>query len=361
MKRGIRLVVNSLFLLAGCIAVAVLAFQIRRQAQEAEPEPLAGFDVFCEAEEISALFPAGDSLWVGGRDGVKRLDILTGEVLGYVAEDLELIYAAEIVQTADGAVWVGHNAGVTMFAPDGSREDFGEPDLTGGRVNALLCVEDRLWVGTMEGASLLERKDEGWKVTEKYTKENGLLSDTVNVLAGQEGELWFGSYLDNRPGGISILTDHGWQYLTVEEGLAHPYLNAILPMEDKILAASGQLTAGGLNRIERRERGYQVTDTYGMEDGIPGEKVRWLYLDSSGYLWITTENDGVILTKGTELAHPIEGVVLTWEQGLSDNEIKRVVEMGDYYFLAGRYGLTRIEKQAITTLMEGEDHGQSER
>lgn len=228
-------------------------------------------------------------------------------------------------------------------------------------MNGLLCVGECLWVGTMEGASLLEAKDGTWTVTEKYTKENGLLSNTVNVLAAQQGEIWFGSYLDNRPGGISILTEHGWQYLTVEQGLAHPYINAILPTEDGIWAASGQLTAGGLNRIQGQEGKYQVTDVFGMADGIPGEKVRWLYLDSNGYLWITTENDGLILTEGTDLTHPIEGVTLTWEQGLSDNEIKCIVEMGDYYFLAGRYGLTRIEKQAIVTLMEGEKYGQSER
>ena len=43
-------------------------------------------------EEISALYLAEDSLWVGGRDGVKRLDPETGQVIDYVAEDLELIY-----------------------------------------------------------------------------------------------------------------------------------------------------------------------------------------------------------------------------------------------------------------------------
>lgn len=132
-------------------------------------------------------------------------------------------------------------------------------------------------------------------------------------------------------------------------------------MGDKVLAACGQLMAGGLNRIERTEEGFSVTDTYGAADSIPGAKVRWLYLDTAGYLWITTESDGLIITEGTELTHPIDGVVLTWEQGLADNEIKSIAEMGDYYFLAGKYGLTRIEKQAVAALMEGVDDGQGER
>ncbi len=361
MKKGIRWSINGIYVLFGCILVIGLVIYVRRQAKESEAAPLAGFEVFCGGEEISALLPVDGCLWVGGRDGVKRLDIRTGEVLDYVAEDLELIYAAEMIRDADGAVWIGHNTGVTMLTADGRRMDFKAPELTGGRVNTLLCVGDQLWVGTMEGASLLEKHNGTWAVTEKYTKENGLIANPVNVLACREGELWFGSYLDNDPGGISIRTFDGWQYLTVEEGLAHPYINAILPLEEKILVACGQLTAGGLNQIEAMADGFRITDSFDIQDGIPGEKVRWLYLDSNDYLWITTESDGLLLTRGSNPAHPIEGVLLTWEHGLSDNEIKSIVETEDYYFLAGRYGLTRIEKQAVVNLMEDGKDGESER
>ena len=357
MKNWTRWIVNSLFLLVGCAVVAALTIHIRHHSQDDEPEHMAGFKVFLSGEEISALFPAEDCLWVGGRDGVKRLDFQTGETLDYVAEDLELVYAAEICRSVEGSIWVGHNAGVTVFMEDGRRLDFSAPALTGGRVNSILCVEDCVWVGTMEGANLLERQDGIWTITQKYTKENGLLANPVNVMAVFKGQIWFGSYLDNRPGGISILTSSGWQYLTVEDGLAHPYINAILPVEDKILVACGQLTSGGLNQIEAEAGSVRVVGVYNTQDGIPGEKVRWLYLDSNGYLWITTESDGLILTKGTELTHPIDGMVLTWEQGLSDDEIKKIVETDDYYFLSGRYGLTRIDKRALTNLMEGGNYG----
>lgn len=361
MKKGIRWSINGIYMLLGCIVVVCLVIYVRRQAKEPESAPLAGFEVFCSGEEISALLPVDDCLWVGGRDGVKRLDIRTGEVLDYMAEDLELIYAAEMIRDEDGAVWIGHNTGVTILTTDGKRTDFKAPELTGGRVNTLLCVGEQLWVGTMEGANFLEMRDGRWEVTEKYTKENGLIANPVNVLTYREGELWFGSYLDNAPGGISIRTYDGWQYLTVEEGLAHPYINAILPLEEKILVACGQLTAGGLNQIEAVADGFVVTDSFGIQDGIPGEKVRWLYLDSNDYLWITTESDGLLLTKESSLEHPIEGELLTLEHGLSDNEIKSIVETENYYFLAGRYGLTRIDKQAVVNLMEDGKDGESER
>ena len=354
MDRKWRYLINSVFIVCSFVICALLAVNLKKEEGQQENQKLDGFDVFLEGEEISALYMAGDSLWVGGRDGVKRLDLSTGQILDYVAEDLQLIYAAEICRDGDGNVWIGHNTGVTVLGEAGERRDFAEPELTGGRVNTILCLQDEVLVGTMEGANRFTEVDGAWKVTEKYTSDNGLLSNVVNVLAKDDDRLLIGSYLDNRPGGISILDEAGWKHLTIEQGLAHPYINAILPLEEKVLVATGQLTAGGLNVLTRKADSYVVTDTYTVEDGIPGDKVRWLYLDSREHLWITTESNGLLVCADGELTHPIDGVLLTEEKGLSDNEIQKIVESEEYYWLAGRYGLTRIEKAAIEKCLEGE-------
>ena len=356
-----RTVINGIFLVFALILTALLISQVRGSGEEGQARPLEGFEVFCEGEEISALYLAQDgSLWIGGRDGVKSLDIESGEVRGYVAEDLELIYAAEICRSFEGSVWIGHNQGVSVLYPDGVREDYRAPILTGGRVNTILCLGQEVLVGTMEGANRFVLEEGHWQVSERYSQAHGLLADPVNVMAAEGNTLWFGSYLANQPGGISILQEEDgrrdWQYLTIEEGLAHPYINAILLREEEALIASGQLTAGGLNVVRKSSQGYIVTDSFGVEDGIPGEKVRWLYQDSAGHLWITTESDGLILCRDGALEHPLKGVCLTWKEGLSDNEIKKIVESEEYFFLAGRYGLTRIEKEAVNRLLgeEGE-------
>lgn len=352
-----RLAVNGIFLIFACAVVVLLILHTRESRGDGEADTLEGFEIFCEGEEISALYLAEDgSLWVGGRDGVKCLDVETGEVTGYVADDLELIYAAEICRSAEGSVWIGHNQGVSVLYPDGVREDHEAPLLTGGRVNAVLCRGQEVLVGTMEGANRFLLREGRWQIAEQYSRENGLLADPVNVLAAEGDTLWFGSYLANQPGGISILTEdeggESWQYLTVQDGLAHPYINAILIQEEQVLAASGQLTAGGLNVLRNSPEGYYVADTFGMEDGIPGEKVRWLYQDHDGRLWITTESDGLILCGDGKMEHPLKGVCLTWREGLSDNEIKKIVESEKFFFLAGRYGLTRIEKEAVSRLLD---------
>ena len=143
-----RWLVNSIFVAAACIITGWLILQTRKTGEEEQIQQPEGVVVFCEGEEISALYLAEDgSLWIGGRDGVKRLDPETGEVIGYVAEDLELIYAAEICRSYDGSVWIGHNQGVSVLYPEGTREDYGEPFLTGGRVNTILCLGQEVLVG----------------------------------------------------------------------------------------------------------------------------------------------------------------------------------------------------------------------
>lgn len=355
--RKSRLIINSLFIIFACTITVILITYEKKREKNAQKPILEGFSIFCEGDEISALYLAEDgSIWVGGRDGIKKLDVETGEVTGYIADDLELIYAAEICRAFDDSIWIGHNEGVTVLYPDGTRVDYAPPVLTGGRVNTILCTEQEVIVGTMEGADLFCIREGQWESVNRYTQAEGLLANTVNVLAEENGRLWFGSYLDNRPGGISILTrdDAGkesWQYLTVQDGLTHPYINSILILENKVFVASGQLSAGGLNELQYSPQGYYVTDAFDIEDGIPGEKVRLLYKDNAARLWITTESDGLILCKDADLSHPIQGIILTQAEGLSDNEIKKIVENDDYFFLAGRYGLTRIQKEAINELM----------
>lgn len=93
--------INGGFLLFSAVVLTVLVTKIHRKEQENKIEKLDGFSVFCEGEEISALFLEDDKLWVGGRDGVKRIDTGSGELIDYVADDLELIYAAQICRAQD--------------------------------------------------------------------------------------------------------------------------------------------------------------------------------------------------------------------------------------------------------------------
>lgn len=257
--------------------------------------------------------------------------------------------AVDIRQTADGTIWAGHNNGLTAFSACGEKLcSFSEPDIPGGRINSLLPDGEGLWVGTQEGAAYLEPKENQWQATEVLNSSNGLASDWVNVFAKNKNELWFGSYLSNQKGGLSICSVEGnWQYLSVDEGLPHRYINAILMLSPKeVLVGVGHLDRGGLALLCKADNDWHITQTWSPTDGIPGYKVRWLFLDSVGRVWITTEEHGILLCPSVSALNesPIEGQIITKKHGLSDNEVKTIIETDSCFWLGGCYGLTRIEK-----------------
>ena len=328
------------------------------ELEKKEEAVLEGLSIFLEGQEISALYDDGTYLWVGGKDGILLLDRSSGELNKQLDAQIEMVYASGICRTADGLVWAGHSSGITAFNEEGEELfSFGEPQIPGGRVNTLMAYEDGLWIGTMEGAAYLEPEQGNWKVKEILTSENGLSDDCVNVILRVKEQLWFGTYLAAGKGGCSIRKHDGeWEYLSIDEGLPHRYVNAILPIsEQELLIATGHLNLGGLARVRLQdEREWIVTDIWNREDGIPGDKVRWLFLDQEQRLWITTESNGILLCPQLDyLQSPIVSSLVTTEKnGLSDNEIKVIAECEDCIWLGSRTGLTRADKSYVDQWFE---------
>lgn len=86
-----------------------------------------------------------------------------------------------------------------------------------------------------------------------------------------------------------------------------------------------------------------------MRTGFREKKVRQLFLDEDGYLWITTEYDGVLILNYAEdgLQSELQGLYLKEENGLSDNEIKCLIKVKDSYWLGGKYGLTIVPQNIV--------------
>ena len=103
---------------------------------------------------------------------------------------------------------------------------------------------------------------------------------------------------------------------------------------------------GGLSLAEKLDGKWRIKNNLDQNDGIPGMKIRTLFLDSAGRLFITTETDGLILLSSPDELNttPLNGTVIKQENGLADNEIKCIIECENCYFLGGKYGLTRWDK-----------------
>lgn len=351
-KQRIATIVISLILIV-LATMWLLQFQ-KAEKEKLEKQKLKGLSIFFPESEISALLYDGNHIWVGGRDGVYLMEPQSGEIVKEIAKDIHMTYTAGICQLDDGSVWIGHENGLTVFS-DEHRIDFASPQIPSGRVNTVVKDGDQgVWAGTQTGAVHFIKKDDNYVIETTLTSKNGLIEDAVNTITlGQDNSLWFGAYLANEVGGISILKEGKWQYFSVQQGLPHRYVTAIIPIDEEyMLVGLGHLDRGGMALFRSDDMQKIMEKVYSSDDGLPGEKIRQLYLDSKGHLWVTSESDGLLICPSYKGLHelPLEGKYLTTKDGLSDNEIKTIIEAEGYYWLGGRYGLTRIESETVEEL-----------
>ena len=341
----------AVILLMAILLTAGAYFYQQTKTNNISSPPTPGLTVFLPEREVSALLFDGEKLWVGTSDGILLLDPQSGELLRELDTGIRLIYSAGICQTVDGLVWVGHETGVTVFQNGQVIASISAPRIPGGRINTVVpAPENGIWLGAPEGAARITLVGGELQVAQTLWTGNGLAEDFVNVIhIRPDGELWFGAYLASEKGGLSIHNSDGWRYFSTDDGLPHRFVTAILPVGEEILIGTGHLDRGGLALLIENDGEWTIKKTYHIDDGLPGEKIRQLYRATDGTLWITTESDGLIVCPSpVSLKQPgLPGLRLKRENGLSDNEIKVIVETESFYWLGGRYGLTRVERKAI--------------
>lgn len=307
-------------------------------ASDSETEQLQDFLILEPNEEISALYADEQGqVYVGTNHGIHIYDASSKQVVSKI-DNIHMVYTASIIGDGAGGVWVGHEGGLTHIDRDGTQQLFAQPELPEGRVNAIAERDGKIYCGTYNGAAVLIKTDGVWSVSERLDQASGLLCDSVNVILPVEHGILFGSYLAS-DGGVTVLSDNGTvSYLDASCGLPHPYVTSALHLENgRVLLGMGYMRDGALAELIPEGDSYRIGPVYTKADGLPGEKVRYLFEDDESF-WITTEYDGVVIwDKQTG-----QTKYLTEESGLSDNEIKCITKADGCYWLGGKYGLTVV-------------------
>lgn len=348
-KRVLNIAANIIF-----AVLIVIAFLCAGRVTQKKDSGIVkqNFTILEKDAEISALFYDGQDVWVGTNEGVIVYDAETLEVVNTIG-DLQLVYSAGITSSADGSIWIGHEKGLTQIDSAGQRTDYQYPDVPKGRVNTVLYDGERIWCGTYNGAAVLEPGKEvspnkKWQTEQFLDRDSGLCSDSVNVIIRVREGILIGSYLDTINGGLTFLSDTGEiQTMGLEQGLPHPYITSLLELPSgEVLVGTGYMEDGGLAVLSYDSGEYRVVDTLNVESGMPGEKIRSLFY-SNHTIWITTEYDGILMIAEEDFWNRDfeQGTYLKQENGLSDNEIKCIVESDKYSWLGGKYGLTLIPKK----------------
>ena len=315
------------------------------------------FTILEKEKEISALFSDDKYVYVGTNEGMHVYDSETLELVKKI-DDIKMVYTASIVRDSAGGIWVGHEKGLSYFDSDFNQQLFSYPDIPKGRVNTIAEKNGEIICGTYNGAAILSKESGAWQVKRILTSEDGLISDSVNVVLPLDDGIIIGSYLDEK-GGITYIPESTLESLDkkdisclgVSDGLPHPYVTSVIERENgDVLVGTGYMREGGLAVLGKDEisNSYFISNSYTRDDGLPGEKIRFLFEDEK-YLWITTEYDGVLIKKKSSENSFAEGesIYLDSEKGLSDNEIKCITKVGDDYWLGGKYGLTIVPSDIL--------------
>ena len=338
---------NTRRMLATLLAVCLLTGcgPVAGEQVPAPAHPLPGIHILRPPGDTFVLFLDGTTMWCGGVDGVCAVDTRERKVTETVDAGRPMTYVRGIAEDGEGALWFASERGLVRWK-DGTATWFttrqGLPD---NRVNCVLVTRGGdLWAGTWSGAAL--RSGDGWKV---LRKEDGLADDMVRVmLEDASGGLWFGSYVAPA-GGLAILSGASWQQFSTQNGLPHNNIISLYEVADgTVWAGTGFLDEGGAVQFNQRDGVWEIVRVLEKAGGLAGGKARSVYVTRNGTLLVGSEYEGMAVQTR-------EGFrVLTTADGLSDDEVKCMMEDGDgNLWCATRDGLTIIDRETLVEIAEG--------
>jgi ligand-binding sensor domain-containing protein/signal transduction histidine kinase len=235
--------------------------------------------------------------------GGSGLLVLTGKAAVYYrsAKNLADNSIRAIRQTRDGAVWIGTISGLRKLERGLQSDPFLTPQTISDRnISYLLEGRDgQLWIGTY-GQGLM-RYAEGRKVAlsaPSTLPHNNVLA----IFEDSEDDIWVGTQ-----GGLLRLSPSAASTITAADGVPQS-INTIY--QDP----AGPLYITALNgRLFRASA--QALELVPLPSALSGLRVRNLFRDSRGALWIGTDGQGVAKIAGGQIQGG-EAVRFTMKQGL---------------------------------------------
>lgn len=239
-----------------------------------------------------------------------------------VDEGLPQSYVTSILETSDGYLWVGTQAGIARF--DGIRFTTFDHTNTPAFHDDYIAdmVEDShgtLWIATSNGGVTYFR-DGVFSHLDSVGPREGL-----SLAADNAGNVWIGGY-----GSLAQVRNRKVikTYRAVD-GLSGDLVRRLVVDSDQSIWFS---TTSGLSRLVAGR-----IQSYSIKGGLPGNDVIDLYLDSGKTLWIRTRD--------AELTRRVNGKFESWSaSGLPNTGIRDTLKDrdGNMWFAGTGSGLLRI-------------------
>jgi ligand-binding sensor domain-containing protein len=174
-----------------------------------------------------------------------------------------------------------------------------------------------------------------------YTEKDGLINNMVNVICeDSRGRLWIGSYVAPS-GGITVLENGKFLRFSQKDGLPHSDITSIVKRGECVWIGTGLYNSGGAVLATIDDGKLKIVDRKDKQDGLAGEKVRTIFIDSHENTWFGSEYDGLVIFHKNGKKR-----MLTTENGLCNQEVKCIVEDRKGFFWIGtRNGITKIDRK----------------
>ena len=300
-----------------------------------------GWKNIAEVGDVHGMALAGNILYTGGKDGVFRIDVRNGRVLGRLKLSSDPRYVKSLCFDSADRLWIAHNEGIECVTLKKHIHYGLSEGLPSSRVYSIIELKSGMIMAGTDSGAICFRKGR-WELWHGNSK---LLSPMVNVIKeDSSGGLWFGSY-SAPAGGISCYTNNGWQYFSTDDkGLPHNNITSIYELKNgEVWAGCGLYLSGGAVCFAKVDGVWTKRHTLHKCDGLIGEKVRSVYEDKSGRIWFGSEYDGIsIYTKKKRFKY------ITVKNGLINPEVKcMVIDNGGNAWIGSRRGVTFITMEAL--------------
>ena len=329
-------------------------------------------------KNVKRLFVDADTVWVGTSGGAVRYDTRSDDYKLFDVKSGLLSNGVFHVGKLDGRIVLGtYGGGMALLDPATEQwEHFNIPEGLGDAFvyDVLKAKNGDVWIATWSGVNRVRggalRDRSKWELHTVQSTHGGLPNDWVYGLAeGRDGEIWLAT-----EGGLAHLKHGRWQHWNHADGLGAKYER----VKDQIQFKSDPAQVSQHHAQQKQEMGLAKIDVaynpnyvislavdaqgvvwagtwgaglsrfdgkrwtqYTVSEGLPGNHVFMLHIDSQRQLWVGTNNGLAKFSAG-------KFETLTTRDGLFGNAVFAMATAPDGTLWVGSFGgVAKIKPRSI--------------